>query len=209
MLEPAFDHVTPLVDEALKFLEPEFDRPYAFFGHSMGALIAFELTRELRRRSAPEPVCLFASGHRAPQLESSRPPIGILDDAAFVQEVARRYAAIPTEVLQNSELLELILPGLRKDISVCETYRYQPEEPLTCPIHVLGGADDDVPQEHLDAWRQQTCANFALTILPGDHFFLKTAHSDLMRVIGEKLGPTEGKTFGSGDRPFPGGIVNS
>ena len=185
--EPAFDHMSPLVQETLKFLEPTLDKPYAFFGHSMGALIAFELIRELRRRGAPEPVCLFASGHRAPHLKDSQPSVCHLSDAEFVPEVARRYQAIPVEVQQNEELLELMLPGLRGDISVCDTYRYESEKPLACPVDVFGGIDDEVTQEYLSPWQQHTSEAFALTMLPGGHFFLKTARRALLRVIREKL----------------------
>lgn len=185
--EPAFDRMAPLVNEALNALEHEFDGPFAFFGHSMGALIAFELARELRRRSAPQPLHLFASGYRAPHVQDSLPAVLALDDQAFVREVDRRYGAIPEEVRENRELMELLLPGLRNDISICETYRFQQDAPLECPIDVFGGVDDHLEIPDLEAWREHTRGAFGLTMLPGDHFFLRTAHAEMMRVLSSKL----------------------
>jgi medium-chain acyl-[acyl-carrier-protein] hydrolase len=179
--------MTQLVNAALNALQHEFEGPFAFFGHSMGALIAFELARELRRRSAPQPKHLFASGHRAPHVQESLPSVCALDDRAFVREVDRRYGAIPEEVRQNQELMELLLPGLRSDISICETYRYRHDAPLECPIDVFGGIDDHLGNAELDAWREHTNGKFELTMLPGDHFFLKTAHLELMQVLNSKL----------------------
>jgi medium-chain acyl-[acyl-carrier-protein] hydrolase len=185
--EPAFDRMAPLVDAAANALEHDFGAPYAFFGHSMGALIAFELTRELRRRSAPQPVRLFASGYRAPHVRESLPSVRGLDDEAFVREVDRRYGAIPREVRENRELMELLLPGLRSDISICETYRYRHDEPLECPIEVFGGIDDHLDMADLEAWREHTRGTFGLTMLPGGHFFLKTAQLELMRILSRNL----------------------
>jgi medium-chain acyl-[acyl-carrier-protein] hydrolase len=185
--DPAFDNMAPLVDAALNAVGHELAGPFAFFGHSMGALIAFELARELRRRSASEPMHLFVSGHRAPQIPESLASVCALDDEAFVREVDRRYGAIPDEVRQNRELLELLLPGLRNDVSICETYRYRHDEPLDCPIDVFGGTEDHLEAGDLEAWREHTKGAFGLTMLPGDHFFLKSAQGELMRALSGKL----------------------
>ena len=143
--------------------------PYAFFGHSMGSLISFELVRYLRREGHdPGPVRLFVSGHRAPQLPDPDPPTHHLAEPEFIEEL-RRLKGTPEEVLQNAELLRLMLPLLRADFALCETYIYRPEKPLTCPITAFGGLqDDEVPRETLAAWHEQTYNSFKLRFFVGE-----------------------------------------
>lgn len=188
--ETPFQRLNDLIPAVADGLEPLLDRPYAFFGHSMGALVAFELARELRRRGRPGPVALLLSAHEAPHRPSPLPPFGHLPDTEFIDEMGRRYKGIPDEVLEEPELLELLMPVLRADINVLESYSYHPQSPLDCTLSCFGGSDDPhLTLEDLEAWRDHSRGEHHLRVLNGNHFFLETAQSDLLRAISEDLQP--------------------
>jgi len=181
--EPAFKHLPEMVQELGPALLPFFNKPFAFFGHSMGALILFELTRWLRRAEKPMPTHLYVSGRPAPQLPDDEPPNRDLPEPQFIARL-QELQGTPQEVLDHPELMQLMIPLLRADFSVCETYEYQDEAPLNCPITVFGGLGDiEVPREELEPWRVQTTSSFSLKMLAGDHFFVHSAKTDLIRVI--------------------------
>ncbi len=185
--EQPFTCLATLAPVLAKAVRPYLDLPCVFFGHSMGALVSFELVRYLRRQDAFEPVRLFVSGYRAPQIPDPAPPIHRLPKAAFVERL-RRFNGTPKEVLHNAELMQLMLPLLRADFAVCETYAYSNEKPLTCPISTFGGRQDkEVSQAHLTAWRDQTLSSFKLRMLPGNHFFLQSAREALLQAVSEDL----------------------
>jgi medium-chain acyl-[acyl-carrier-protein] hydrolase len=166
---------------------PYHDLPYAFFGHSMGALLGFELARGLRRRELPGPVHLTVSGHRAPQRFDPNEAIHNMPDREFRAKL-REFGGTPEEVLQNAELIELLTPILRADFAVCERYSYVPEAPLDCSITVFGGNDDPrVSRDELLDWRDQTTQSFSLRMFPGGHFFLQSAVSLFVRVLAQDL----------------------
>jgi medium-chain acyl-[acyl-carrier-protein] hydrolase len=153
----------------------------------MGGLISFELARLLRRNYGRCLAHLFISGRRAPQILTLAPPIHAHPDSEFLQEL-RRLNGTPEAVLEQAELMQLLLPTLRADFAVLETYRYTPEPPLDCAITVFGGLQDPtVSCEGLEAWREQTNMAFALEMFPGDHFFLYTAKSALLQSLGQAL----------------------
>lgn len=162
------------------------EREFAFFGHSMGALIAFELTRELRRRDLPGPVHLFLSGAPAAQRYGIRPPRFSTDERGLIEEL-RKLGGTPEEILQSEEFLRLILPTLRADFGLVDAYRYYHEAALACPITAFGGDQDpEVTPAELADWRQQG-SGFDHHIYPGGHFFL-LEHADAIRtVIGARL----------------------
>jgi medium-chain acyl-[acyl-carrier-protein] hydrolase len=185
--EPSYRNLSALVEVLAEALLPHLDKPFAFFGHSMGALISFELTRELRRRGGPTPAHLFVSGHRAPQIKNHSTPTYNLPELDFLEDV-RRFNGTPREVLEHPELMQLMLPLLRADFALCQTYAYSPEPPLDCPINVFGGLQDqDVPRGYLEAWREQTSNTFTLRMLPGDHFFLRTFQPLLLNIFSQQL----------------------
>lgn len=187
LTEPAFERLPPLIERLARALPAHCDVPVAFFGHSMGALVAFELARELRRQGAAGPVHLFLSGHRAPQIPDPDPPIHHLPDAQFLSEL-QRLDGTPEEVLRDAELMQLAMPTLRADFAACETYSYAADEPLDCPISAFGGAwDPRLPEEQLAGWREQTSERFCLRMLPGSHFFLHTARPLLLSALYEDL----------------------
>jgi medium-chain acyl-[acyl-carrier-protein] hydrolase len=150
-------------------------RPFVLFGHSMGSMLAFEVARQLRRSGRPGPAALVVSGRCAPQLKPRTPVLRDLPDSELIRHVARLFGGIAAELLQESELIDLMVGVLRADLTVIENYRYVPEEPLGCSILALGGTGDPwVTEDELEAWRQQTSAGFASARFAGDHFYFKT-----------------------------------
>lgn len=175
----------PLLIKLLaEVLSPHMDRPCVFFGHSMGALIAFELARHLGTDTGNNLVHLFVSGRRAPQLPSLHKPLHNLSDAELVIYLQNRYHGIPQAILNEPELLQIFLPVLRADLTLLETAFYTPAKPLSCPITALGGEQDDhVTREELLAWQEQTVSTFTLRMFPGDHFYLRHTRSQIIAMI--------------------------
>jgi medium-chain acyl-[acyl-carrier-protein] hydrolase len=176
-----------LIDALCCAIEPHLNKPFALFGHSMGAIIGFELARMLRRKRRATPLHLFASGCGAPQIPRSSRNLHSLPDAAFLDELRRLNGTSP-DVLTSAELVQLLLPTLRADFAICETYAYSAEPPLNCGITVFGGADDkEISYDRLCSWKQQTTSEFTVSILPGDHFFLHSAERYLLDQISQRL----------------------
>lgn len=185
--EAPFTHISPLVETLTQVLRPYLSIPFAFFGHSMGALISFELARQLRAQQAPVPVHLFISGRRAPQIRDRNPLMHTLSQDEFLAEL-RHLKGTPNQVLENSELMQLFLPTLRADFSVCGTYTYLSEPPLDSSISVFGGIEDTAEtSDLLESWRLQTRSGFSLQMLPGDHFFVQTSQSLLLDMLSHQL----------------------
>jgi medium-chain acyl-[acyl-carrier-protein] hydrolase len=189
MREPPLLRLEPLVAELLPALRPLLDRPFAFFGHSLGSFIAFETARALRREGAPLPRHLFTSGCPSPQTHPVTEPIHDLPDADLVNAL-RRYQGTPEEVLQNDELMRLLLPILRADFSIYESYRLAAEPPLDLPITTLGGLEDDhANREQLEGWRAHTTGAFVLRMFPGGHFFVHSMRTKLLGTVLQDLAP--------------------
>jgi medium-chain acyl-[acyl-carrier-protein] hydrolase len=187
LMEPPFTRLPPLIQALAQALLPLLDKPFAFFGHSLGALVSFELARQLRRQHAVQPVCLFISADRAPQIPNRDPPIHSLPEGEFLVEL-RRLNGTPREVFEDEELMQIMLPLLRADFAVYETYGYSTEPPLNCPISAFGGLQDlRVSRGDLEAWRDQTSVAFSLRMFPGDHFFLNTTQPSLLAALSEEL----------------------
>jgi medium-chain acyl-[acyl-carrier-protein] hydrolase len=185
--EVVCDRLQPLVQQLAETIGPVLEPPFAFFGHSMGALVSFELARELRRRRLPGPARQYVSGHRAPQLPDPNPAIHHLPEAEFLEEV-RQLAGTPPEVLENEELMRLLLPTLRADFAACETYTYVAQPPLDIEIVAFGSLEDSqVSRPELQAWREQTQASFMLWMFPGDHFYLHYDAESLLRIMSRDL----------------------
>lgn len=185
--EPLFDRFTSLIEALVAALQPYFTVPCAFFGHSMGALVSFELARQLRRQHGLLPVHLFASAYRAPQTPIVGPLLHTLPEPALVKMLLQLNGT-KREILENDELRQFLLPILRADFAVCETYQYVHEEPLACPITTFGGLQDTrVNRYELAAWHEQTSSRFTQRMLPGDHFFLQSTRASLLQIIAQEL----------------------
>ncbi len=171
--EAPFEKMEPLVEVLADAIEPYLSQAFAFFGHSMGAAVAFELTRLLRRRGRPLPKVLIASAARAPQYRLNYTPPQAPSDSQFLEEV-RRLEGVPGEVLDAPAFQRAILPALKADAALYRNYVYSEAAPLSCPIRAYGGQDDpNVRLEHLEAWAGQTAGSFAVRLFPGGHFYLK------------------------------------
>jgi medium-chain acyl-[acyl-carrier-protein] hydrolase len=185
--EPPITRIEPMVRAIAGALESLLDKPFCFFGHSMGALTSFELVRLLRREGRAQPSHLFVSGAVAPQIPDPFPCRFDLPQPEFV-DMLRRLNGTPLEVLENEELLQLMLPTLRADFELLQFYEYVDEPPLSCPITAFGGLQDkEVSRQDLDAWRVQTTATFILRNFPGDHFFLHSDRSSLLWAMSQEL----------------------
>lgn len=192
--EPLRTQLSPVVQTLAQALLPHMNKPFAFFGHSMGALMSFELARQLQKQNSPVPVHLFVSGREAPQILDTKPPIHNLPLPAFVEKL-RDYNGTPEVVLQDPELMQLLVPVLRADFAIVETYEYSNKEPLNCPISAFGGLEDSlVKHENLPDWRNQTSNSFQLRMLKGNHFFLHTERSLLLKYISQDLSNCVAKT---------------
>lgn len=185
--EPSLTSTVPMVDALVKNLAPYFDRPFAFFGHSMGALIAFELARKLRSEHGPLPVHIIVSGRRAPHLPRDFPITFDLPDREFEEEL-KRLGGTGKEVVENPEIMGLMKPTLRADFQLCQEYNYIDQGPLGCPFTVLGGTDDpDVKLEHLAPWKEHTTGECLIKLLPGDHFFIHSASAETLQILSRDL----------------------
>jgi medium-chain acyl-[acyl-carrier-protein] hydrolase len=199
--ERPFTSLADLIDAVRQALLQVLERPFALFGHSLGALVAFEFARSVRNAHGLSPVRLFVSARRAPPRREPHSPLYCLPDAALVDEVRRRWNGIPPEVLREPALMEFLLPTLRADLALGETYVYRTEPPLACPISCFGGRDDQtLTPADLAEWRDQTAADFRLQMFQGDHFFLKSAPEALLRALASDLSPHQKASF----EPLPG-----
>lgn len=171
-----------LVESLAEALRPHLTRPFLFFGHSLGARIAFELARTIRSHWGLQPCRLLVSGSRAAHLPELR-PLHQLPDDDFVAEL-RRFSGTPEAILQSKELMDLFLPILRADFMVDETYVYTESEPLDCPIFAFCGTEDiEATPKEMNAWARHTSADFSLELIDGGHFFLQTQKERLLRSI--------------------------
>lgn len=187
LMEKPIGDMMEMVATMQRELAPLMDRPFAFYGHSNGGLMAFELARQLRRAGGPMPRLVITSGRPAPQLPLTEPHIHALPDAEF-RDTLRRFNGTPDEILENREIMELLTPMLRADFQLGETYHYTPEAPLALTLVAWGGARDaEVPAAHVEAWREQAGGEFRFRIFPGDHFFLHGDRAQVLQALNEEL----------------------
>jgi medium-chain acyl-[acyl-carrier-protein] hydrolase len=187
LTEPPYSRLSLLVEALAEGILPLLDKPFAFFGHSLGSLVSFELARELRAKHQARPVRLFVSAGPAPQIPHRGLPIHNLPEREFAAEL-RRLNGTPDELLDHRELMDIVIPSLRADFALYESYRYSAGPPLNCPISTFGGlSDQKVSHRDLEAWRDQTTVSFSIRMFPGDHFFLKTTQPLLLRALSQEL----------------------
>ncbi|MFI0982698.1 thioesterase II family protein [Streptomyces sp. NPDC021093] len=183
--EPAVTDLETLADQVSEALEPLADRPYALFGHSMGAIVGFLAARRLQA-SGNGPAQLFVSGRRAPLLDRAgdwQPRT----DEELVTEI-RALNGTRDALLEDAEMLEMILPALRADYGAVRRYRYRPGAALDCPVTAFtGDRDPKARVEEVAAWQEHTLSGFDLQVLPGGHFFLVDQQSEVLGAIEDQL----------------------
>jgi medium-chain acyl-[acyl-carrier-protein] hydrolase len=185
--EPPFVRLAPLVSALTEAIAPYVHAPFALFGHSMGALVCFELARYLRRAYGVAPVHLFVSGAPAPQLSVRHPAMHELSTPALLGEL-RRLGGTPDEVLGSGELMRMLVPVLRADLQIVETYTYFDDAPLACPVSAFGGLGDArVTRDELAAWQVLTGGEFSLQMVPGGHFFAYDEGRRMANIVAREL----------------------
>jgi len=187
--EQPHERIGPLVGDLARALEPWRDLPYALFGHSTGALIGFELARHAERAGAPGPVHLFASGRRAPDVPSRQRDLHALPDGEMIADL-KELGGMPQALLDHPELMQLLLPLLRADLALTETYTPTPGATISAPITAYtGAADGKVAEEDARGWERHTTAGFALRTFPGDHFYLFAERDRVIQSLTADLRP--------------------
>ena len=198
--EPPVADIPLLVDALVSNLTPHFQGRFAFFGHSMGAVLAHELAHALRDRGLPLPTHLILSGRKAPTVPNRFPPLSHLPDHVFVTEINSRYGGIAPEILQHQDVLNLLLPCLRADIAALENFVPPDRPPLDIPIAAFGGdRDHQTPVENLEPWRQETTADFDVRVFPGGHFYLDPLREKVLAEVAAIL--RSGMTLPGGQPP--------
>ncbi|MEU4533906.1 alpha/beta fold hydrolase [Streptosporangium sp. NPDC023825] len=184
--EPSPDDMDTLADEVTGSMLPLLDRRFALFGHSMGATLAYEVTRRLETRGIA-PARLFVSGARAPHDPRDRPPISEYDDARLVAELAK-LGGTEVEILSHRAMREIVLPYVRADFRLVEAYRHRPGPPLHTPISAfVGDADPVVTPVQAKSWEARTSSDFSLTVFPGDHFYLQPQRAPVVERMARTL----------------------
>lgn len=189
LAESSFSDSVLLVREMADVLAEDCDMPYAIFGHSMGAILAYEFAQELRSRGLKQPLFLFLSGRVAAHLKLPAKPLHDLPFAQFIEALEARYGGLPQELLQDQEMLDFYLPILRSDLRLIETYRYQAKDPLDCPLVVSAGLEDQsIWSEGLQEWKQHSTGNFSFQRFAGGHFYLSgESKQALLQWLSEQL----------------------
>lgn len=168
--EPCVETIDELADHVVRVVGPWTDRPLALFGHSMGAVVAFEVALRLER-AGTVPAAVFASGRRAPSTYRDE-TVHLRDDDGIIAEV-RTLSGTDSRIIDDDELIRMALPAIRADYKAVETYRHRPGPRLSCPIHALvGDADTKATVDEVRAWGDHTDGGFDLRVFPGGHFYL-------------------------------------
>ncbi len=186
LAEPPHQRMAPLVDALLHGVRDSLTRPYAMFGHSMGALIAFELARALRRQDLPMPQTIIVSGRRAPTVPNTDPPLHVLPDDKFVEALVRRYDAIPRLIRDEPELMALFVPVMKADFATFETHVHRDEPPLPCAVGIYGGRDD--PQTlQMSGWADLFAGPVRTRVFDGGHFYLADQRNAVVAALAEDV----------------------
>lgn len=185
--ECAYRNLLRLAQEIVEELGRYFDVPFALFGHSMGAHIAFEIARILRQRRLPQPLHLFVSAAAAPHWPRLEP---IMFDSTDTELIAhlKSMKGTPPEIFENDEMLQVLLPVIRADFEMIDTYTFAQGSPLDIPISAYGGRDDQVvPEKSLLAWAEHTTKIFAGSLFDGGHFFIRSAPERVLLTLSDQL----------------------
>ncbi|GAA1933653.1 thioesterase II family protein [Streptantibioticus ferralitis] len=179
--DPLYTRVGPLIEDLVE--QAGFQGPFAFFGHSLGALLAYETARALDARGLPGPERLLLSACPAPHRPRGLPPIHHLGDRDLFAAIQRQYASLPDEVAEDPDLLAIVMASHRGDFELVDSYRHTPGDPLDLPLHVFGGAEDRLTAGELGQWQDHSRGPFSLHLLPGGHFYLREQRTALLELI--------------------------
>lgn len=174
-------NLTPLVAELVE--ETPFDPPFVLFGHSLGALLAYETARALAARGRTGPERLVLSACPAPHLPRTLPPLRALEDRELFAAIQEHYGSLPAELAEDDELLSVVMSSHRGDFALVETYRHRPGPGLDVPFHVMGGTEDRVSRHDLAQWGRHTRSTTTLDLLPGGHFYLREQRTATLAVL--------------------------
>jgi medium-chain acyl-[acyl-carrier-protein] hydrolase len=190
--EPPSQQLVPLARAVGEGILPYLDRPFAIFGHSMGGRLGFEVCRDLEARFGIQPLVFFASGTTSPEISEPNPAHNLPDDLLIAR--LRELNQSRPGTFDYPELLQLMIPVLRADLSVSETYVYKAGPRLLCPMVVLGGISDlETTQEGLQGWKQYAIS-FKMKMFPGDHFFINTAKTLVLKTILDEIRTAQPQT---------------
>ncbi|MFI9642528.1 thioesterase II family protein [Micromonospora sp. NPDC051925] len=185
--ERAYDRMELLVEGLVEAVRPELDRPFVFFGHSLGAAVAYETAVRLRQLGLPEPSCLVVSGRRAPHLPLPPPYLHLMDDDQFIAEVIR-LGGTPATILDRPQVLKFYLPTLRADYELNEVYRPTLGRPLSCPVFGYAGDADPIGEPaDVAAWKAVSSGPFAARVFAGAHFYLKDRSEEVLAALRKDL----------------------
>ena len=196
--ESPLESVAEMAEEYLEAMRPGLTpgsaRPYAFYGHSLGGLLAFELTRRLHAEGLPLPEHLFIGATVPPHMGLVHERIGHLEDEAFVEAIQQRYGGIPAEVMREPELMALFLPALKTDFAAYEKHVHRQGKKVPVPVTVFAGAGDHASTAVLlEEWERHTSGPFELRVTPGDHFFLTESSEMVLQRIRKTLDEGAGR----------------
>jgi surfactin synthase thioesterase subunit len=190
--EKPLQRMKDLVDRLIEALSPLMrDLPFAFFGHSMGAIVALEVARRLATIDGPVPCHMITSARAAPHLPLRRPQVFNLSRKEL-ERWLRELNGTPEVVLNSTEMMDLVLPALRCDLQIDDTFRTTAEPPIACPLTVVGGLrDNEATPDELRGWSLYTSDSFALRLVDGDHFFpFNESRLHAFRILTEVLSAT-------------------
>lgn len=184
--EKPLKRIGDIVSSLLPELVSEIEGPFAFFGHSMGGLVAYALSKALLHEGR-QPFCVFISGCRPPSIKRREPNLHELPDTEFVEEL-RKLEGTPEELLLNEELMRIAFPVLRADFEAVATYSDSVDQTLACRVFVYGGIEDQsVGVDELEQWRGVTQQECVVRLLPGRHFFIQTEKQTFLRVLAKDM----------------------
>lgn len=189
--EPCLTSIEELAGAIMQPLLTWLDKPVALFGHSMGASIGFEVAYRLEDEGVA-PAALFASSRRAPSRHRDEEQMHLRDDKGLIAEI-KALNGTDVQAIDDEDILRMVLPAIRADYRVAETYRWQPKRPLRTPIHAhIGESDPKVTPDEAQAWQTHTTAAFSLTTYPGGHFYINNHVPQLIQAISSELGVATG-----------------
>jgi medium-chain acyl-[acyl-carrier-protein] hydrolase len=185
--EPPLTSMSALMETLHLALRPLMVVPFGFFGHSVGAWIAFEAARQLRSPDGRSAVHLFVSGRASPNCDSADPPSARLHSERDYRTILERFDGTPKAVMRCPELMAALLPALKADLALAEGYSVDPGDRIACPISVFGGADDVSHSNSLQSWRDVAGGAFRICMFPGGHFYFSPSAEALANEIIQDL----------------------